>query len=330
VRALLVFNPNATTTDDRVRDVIASALASAVDLDVARPSSAATPPTWSPARSTRASTPSSPSAATAPPTRCCRPWPAPGRARHDPRGRREHPRPGPRAARGPRGGDVGAARHLREGRRRTITLGRVAGRYLSLHAGFGFDAQVVRHVEQHATQAPAARRRLRLAVGAGVVRRRGPRPGGGQVRLARRPGTARYAITIVANCDPYTYLGARPMHVHPQASFDTGLDLVGVRPVSTARPAAHPRPGVPRRGHVALPTTSTTGRPRPLRAAGPPAAADGRRGLRRRAPRVALRGRPVRPSTCSPDNTLGAPAARGRRWQWPCAGLVRTSASTTP
>jgi diacylglycerol kinase family enzyme len=35
VRALLVFNPNATTTDDRVRDVIASALSSATDLEVA-------------------------------------------------------------------------------------------------------------------------------------------------------------------------------------------------------------------------------------------------------------------------------------------------------
>ena len=33
-RALLLFNPNATTTDDAVRDVIASALASAVELSI--------------------------------------------------------------------------------------------------------------------------------------------------------------------------------------------------------------------------------------------------------------------------------------------------------
>jgi diacylglycerol kinase family enzyme len=30
---------------------------------------------------------------------------------------------------------------------------------------------------------------------------------------------------VVANCDPWTYIGNRPLRPTPQASFDSGLDL---------------------------------------------------------------------------------------------------------
>jgi diacylglycerol kinase family enzyme len=237
VRALLVFNPNATTTDDRVRDVIASALASAVDLDV-------------------------------------RPTKQRGHATHLVAGAVHEgvdavfalggdgtanevlqALAGTDVALGiiPGGGANILARvlglpedpveatsvlldHLRQGRRRTLTLGRVAGRYLSLHGGFGFDAQVVRRVEQH-----ERRKRLMgdgafvLAVAQEWFAGAGRDPAEVEVRLEDGRAHGPYAITIAANCDPYTFLGSRPMHVHPRASFDTGLDLVGVRPVGTAR-----------------------------------------------------------------------------------------------
>jgi diacylglycerol kinase family enzyme len=124
--------------------------------------------------------------------------------------------------------------HLRAGRSRTITLGRAGARYFGFNAGFGFDAAVVRHVEQHAH----VKRRLRQlafvwstltewSIGAG---RETP-----TVSLQRTDGTTSgpFQIAIVANADPYTYLGPQAMHVHPDATFDDGLDLVTISHVST-------------------------------------------------------------------------------------------------
>jgi diacylglycerol kinase family enzyme len=39
---------------------------------------------------------------------------------------------------------------------------------------------------------------------------------------------------IVANCDPWTYVGDRPLRPTPQASFDTGLDLYARRSMGFA------------------------------------------------------------------------------------------------
>jgi diacylglycerol kinase family enzyme len=126
--------------------------------------------------------------------------------------------------------------HLRAGRRRTITLGRVGQRYLGFNAGFGFDAAVVRHVEQH------DHRKRWLGQGAFVISTAQEWFGGSgreqpETTLRLPDGTTKgpYAVTIVANTDPYTYLRSRPMHVHPKASFDTGLDLLALRKVSSAR-----------------------------------------------------------------------------------------------
>ena len=45
-------------------------------------------------------------------------------------------------------------------------------------------------------------------------------------------GHGRVALALVANCDPYTYVGAVPVHAAPQARFDLGLDLVAPRAVA--------------------------------------------------------------------------------------------------
>jgi diacylglycerol kinase family enzyme len=39
-------------------------------------------------------------------------------------------------------------------------------------------------------------------------------------------GVGRAAFALIANCDPYTYLGRLPLHVAPQARFEEGLDVV--------------------------------------------------------------------------------------------------------
>ena len=237
MRALLVFNPNATTTDDRVRDVIASALASEVELDV-------------------------------------QPTKQRGHATHLVAGAVHEgvdvvfalggdgtaneviqALAGTMVTLGiiPGGSTNVFARalglpndavhatgvmleHLRAGRSRTISLGRAGSRYFGFNAGYGFDAAVIRHVEQN-DQLKRALRQLAFVwsttrewtVGSG----RGKAP----VTVVLPDGTelGPQSITIIANTDPYTYLGPRAMHVHPRASFDAGLDLLTIGEVGTAR-----------------------------------------------------------------------------------------------
>ncbi len=237
MRALLLFNPNATTTDSRVRDVIAAALGSAVDLEVL-------------------------------------PTKQRGHATHLVAGALHEGVDAVFALGGdgtanevlqalagtdvllgivPGGGTNVFARALglpndpvqatsvmlealRAGRSRSITIGRAGDRYFGFNAGFGFDAAVIRHVEQH----DSAKRWLRQGAflwsatsewfgGAG---REDPSttltlPGG----VTDGP----LALSLIANTDPYTYLGPRPMRVHPESSFDDGLDLLTVAKASTVK-----------------------------------------------------------------------------------------------
>jgi len=133
-----------------------------------------------------------------------------------------------------------AARRIRdallEGRHRPISLGRAGERWFGFSAGLGFDAAVVRRIEQRP-------RRKRLLGDVAFVDQAvrewfaggvGPQPA---IRVHGTGGQARgpYGIAMVANADPYTYLGPRPMRVTPDASHDRGLDLLCVGPVTTAR-----------------------------------------------------------------------------------------------
>jgi diacylglycerol kinase family enzyme len=235
VRALLVFNPNATTTDDGVRDVIASALASTVDLEVV-------------ATKQR------------------------GHATHLVAGAVHEGVDAVFALGGdgtanevvqalagtdvllgiiPGGGANVLARalglpndavdataalldHLRDGRTRRITLGRAGTRYFGFNAGYGFDAAVVRHVEQH----PDRKRRFKQAAFVYATAHEwflGARREDTAVVVETPDGVRHgpFALTLLANADPYTYLGPRAMHVHPNASFELGLDLLAIPAVAS-------------------------------------------------------------------------------------------------
>jgi diacylglycerol kinase family enzyme len=254
VRALLVFNPNATTTDDHVRDVIASALASTVDLEVV-------------ATKQR------------------------GHATHLVAGAVHEGIEAVFALGGdgtanevlqalagtdvqlgiiPGGGANVLARalglpndavdatavlleHLRAGRSRRITLGRAGERYFGFNAGFGFDAAVVRHVEQH----PGRKRRFKQAAFVWSTAHEwfvGARRDDTHVTVRTPDGASHgpFAVTLLANTDPYTFLGPRPMHVHPQASFDRGLDLLAIAPVGSAKLLRILKRAFDDGGHVAL------------------------------------------------------------------------------
>jgi diacylglycerol kinase family enzyme len=119
---------------------------------------------------------------------------------------------------------------IRERRHRTIGLGRADDRYFTFSAGMGFDAEIIRRVEQARHQGGQATPALYFRTIAGQflpgVKRGGPRlileePGG--------PAHPELATIFIQNTKPWTYLGERPIEACPDASFDLGLDIMAVR-----------------------------------------------------------------------------------------------------
>lgn len=134
-----------------------------------------------------------------------------------------------------------ARRIARADRTRRITLGRLrypgapGGRRFTFSAGLGLDAELVRAVDARGRCEGKRPGDLAFVSELGRIlwRRRGRiEP------LIEVSGHNRCAFALVANCDPYTYAGPFPVHAAPQASFDEGLDLVGVRAL---RPSDLPR-----------------------------------------------------------------------------------------
>ncbi|MFJ9926218.1 Diacylglycerol kinase family enzyme [Streptomyces misionensis] len=140
---------------------------------------------------------------------------------------------------------------LREGRERVVGLGLTSGppgsedegvpsRWFTFNAGLGFDAGVVGRVEQQrergkkSTHALYVRQVLRQFLGEANRRR-------GTITL-ERPGEdpiEDLVVAIVSNTSPWTYLGNRPMYTSPKASFDTGIDVLGLSRLSTAAVARY-------------------------------------------------------------------------------------------
>jgi diacylglycerol kinase family enzyme len=131
---------------------------------------------------------------------------------------------------------------LREGRRRTIGLGRANDRWFIFCAGYGLDAAVVGRVEKARskgrTATPGLYVRSAFAQYAGGPERRTTSvelkiesPDGTETPPADRESdpTGRFGAVIVQNCSPWTYLGPRPVNPCPEASFDAGLDLLALR-----------------------------------------------------------------------------------------------------
>ena len=113
---------------------------------------------------------------------------------------------------------------LLEGRTRTISLGRVNGRRFAFGAGIGLDAELVRRVDALGRRADGKRPGdlAYLTAALGVVAARHARfdP------ALEIYGRGRAAFALVANTDPYTYVGRAGVHAAPEARFELGLDLV--------------------------------------------------------------------------------------------------------
>ncbi|MEV4758284.1 diacylglycerol kinase family protein [Micromonospora sp. NPDC049559] len=128
---------------------------------------------------------------------------------------------------------------LREGRHRTIGLGRADDRYFTFCAGFGLDAAVVHRVEKarHRGRKSTPALYLRATLGQYFLASDRRHPAIALERPGERTEGA-LATVIIQNTAPWTYLGDREINPNPQASFDLGLDVMAFRQLrvpSTAR-----------------------------------------------------------------------------------------------
>jgi diacylglycerol kinase family enzyme len=122
---------------------------------------------------------------------------------------------------------------LRAGRSRRVGLGLAEDRYFTFNAGFGFDAQVVHRIERRrrAGEQTSHARFVRAAVTQFFASDR-RHPALTLQRTGEEPVPGLH-FALVTNTAPWTYLGERPVQPSPEASFETGLDLFAPRTMRT-------------------------------------------------------------------------------------------------
>ncbi len=119
---------------------------------------------------------------------------------------------------------------------RTVGLGRANDRYFLFHVGLGFDAALVERVE---SRGPLKRWAGHLLFGwAGVtawMRHYDHRRPRFAVRFADGSAALDSVFAVIANTNPYTYLGNRPFDIAPTATLDRSLTAVTVRDLRFVR-----------------------------------------------------------------------------------------------
>lgn len=119
-------------------------------------------------------------------------------------------------------------------RYRSISLGLAGERYFAFNSGLGLDAEVVRAVEGHRAHGrpvtPALYLRMALRQFYRLTDRRHPAL---TLELSGQPPEGPLFLGFISNTSPWTYLGRRPVSTNPQASFETGLDVFGLRSLGT-------------------------------------------------------------------------------------------------
>jgi diacylglycerol kinase family enzyme len=120
-------------------------------------------------------------------------------------------------------------RALAAGHSRLVGLGRADDRWFTFNAGMGWDADVVAEVEQMRFRGLAATPLRYAATGLRQYYRqwRHPKPMTVEVPGVLAPTPVR--VAFVSNTSTWTYLGSRAVHTNPGASFATGLGLFAMR-----------------------------------------------------------------------------------------------------
>jgi diacylglycerol kinase family enzyme len=138
---------------------------------------------------------------------------------------------------------------LRNHEERRVNLGTANGRYFGVNAGFGYDAEVVRYVERRYRLKRAVRQAS--FVYSGALALQGGAGGNHRWNKTRIRVTVdgeeivnNVRSAVCCNTNPYTYFRQWPAQLCPQAREDTKLDLTALLRLST--------PAVLRLARVAL------------------------------------------------------------------------------
>lgn len=117
-----------------------------------------------------------------------------------------------------------------------IGLGRANGRFFTFHTGIGYDAAVVRRVEQRAGLKRYAGNPLFIAA---ALRTWGLDYDKKHPHFALDFGDGNTIdkgfFSIIMNTNPYTYLGTRPFDIVPSTSLSTGLSVVTFTSLKTTQ-----------------------------------------------------------------------------------------------
>jgi diacylglycerol kinase family enzyme len=130
---------------------------------------------------------------------------------------------------------------IRLDRRRTLGLALADDRWFTFCAGLGLDASVVRRTDTRRGKGRKATPTLFVTEAVTEFFTRGDRRHP-QLTL-ERPGAEpeHLGLALICNTAPWTYLGSRPVLPCPDASFDTGLDVFGLRKLGTVSTLRHLR-----------------------------------------------------------------------------------------
>jgi diacylglycerol kinase family enzyme len=123
---------------------------------------------------------------------------------------------------------------LRTGSRRSVSMGVADDRYFCFAAGIGFDAAIVHGVERKRRQGKRSTHVLYSRVGVREFFRSDRRHPHLSIEL---PDGTRYDnvyFAIVANADPWTFVGNRPLHPTPDVTFESGLAVYARRRMGIA------------------------------------------------------------------------------------------------
>ncbi|MGL4306227.1 MAG: diacylglycerol/lipid kinase family protein [Mycobacteriaceae bacterium] len=113
-------------------------------------------------------------------------------------------------------------------RRRHIGLGHCDGRWFTFNAGMGLDAEVVEAVEasRAAGRRATASRYIRSAVKAALANaRKEPTL---TVQIADQEPVSGIHFAFISNSSPWTFANKRPVVTNPATSFDSGLGVFAV------------------------------------------------------------------------------------------------------
>jgi diacylglycerol kinase family enzyme len=134
---------------------------------------------------------------------------------------------------------------LREGRQRSIGLGRADQRWFTFTAGLGLDADVVARVERKRADGRRSSHSLYVRTALRSMTARDGVP----LTLSdlAEPVDDSVGMVLVANTSPWTYLGRLPVDPLPGASFDLGLDLLALHHMGLSRTLRVARQALARR-----------------------------------------------------------------------------------